>query len=101
MRYLQVLDIQNRKTVWTQEEEEVFILAHQIYGNRWTQIAECIPGRSDAYLKNHFYSTMRTLMPRVKSQAELTKDIKAVSVRSTAYFLKYMRDAINFIETHK
>ena len=33
------------KEAWTQEEELALIRAHQIYGNKWAELAKLLPGR--------------------------------------------------------
>ena len=39
------LDPMVKKAPWNEEEEFVFIEAHKINGNKWSEIAKMIPGR--------------------------------------------------------
>nr|GFB03365.1 hypothetical protein [Tanacetum cinerariifolium] len=41
-------------TDFTIEENDVLIRTHEIYSNRWTRIAEFLPGRSDSMIKNQW-----------------------------------------------
>lgn len=34
-----------KKDAWTTEEETVLIHAHQLYGNKWAEMAKLLPGR--------------------------------------------------------
>ncbi|GJM92517.1 hypothetical protein PR202_ga08994 [Eleusine coracana subsp. coracana] len=47
--------------IWTEEEDNKLISAHKRMGNRWSSIAEYLPGRSENAVKNHWNATLRSL----------------------------------------
>lgn len=53
------LDPDIKKNTWTKEEENLIFKYQRIIGNKWSEIATYLPGRSDNSIKNHFYSTVR------------------------------------------
>lgn len=58
---------------FTQVEDELIIVQQRALGNRWTTIAELLPGRTSSAVKNRWYTVLKKLPMRVRDEIAMKK----------------------------
>ncbi|EGR31446.1 myb-like DNA-binding domain protein, partial [Ichthyophthirius multifiliis] len=53
------------KDQWSQDEVWILYLCHRLKGNKWSEITNYLPGRTDNAIKNHWNSSMKKRIPEL------------------------------------
>ncbi|XP_019178317.1 PREDICTED: myb-related protein B-like [Ipomoea nil] len=62
------------KESWNEGDERLLVAVHEQLGNRWSEIAKRIPGRSENSIKNHWNATKRRLFSKRRMRSSSLQD---------------------------
>lgn len=81
-RWVNHLDPEIRKGVWTKTEMDILIDAQKELGNKWAEIAKRIPGRSENSVKNRWYNAKTSAKRKASKEEEERKAMGQISDES-------------------
>jgi hypothetical protein len=82
------LDPEVVKVSWTLDEERIIFESHQKLGNRWSEIAKRLPGRTDNSIKNHFHSALRRQCRKLLGNDITREHLKEYDAQLTTLILQ-------------
>lgn len=84
-RWINNLDPNLSKRMWSEEEDNKILELHAKYGNKWSLISKHIPGRTDNSIKNRFNSNLKrqlalgTVIPTYARTSTILRDVEEVT----------------------
>ncbi|KAJ1411552.1 SANT/Myb domain [Sesbania bispinosa] len=81
LRWINYLRPGLKRGVFSKHEEDTILTLHQMLGNKWSQIAQQLPGRTDNEIKNYWHSYLKKKVVKAK-ETDSHKQIQYASSSS-------------------
>ena len=84
-RWINFLCPNINKGMWSEKEENILFSTQLKIGNKWSELAKLLPGRSENDIKNHFYSKLRKYIRKICKELHKSKILEKKGINSSYY----------------
>ncbi|XP_044505310.1 transcription factor LAF1-like [Mangifera indica] len=83
LRWINHLRPELKRGMYTVQEEETILTLHRLLGNKWSQIAQHLPGRTDNEIKNYWHSYLKKKLGKLEEMDAYIKTQCATTTSSS------------------
>ncbi|RYR56243.1 hypothetical protein Ahy_A05g021997 [Arachis hypogaea] len=76
LRWINYLRPGLKRGMFTKQEEDTIVTFHHMLGNKWSQIAQKLPGRTDNEIKNYWHSYLKKKVAKEKEIDESHQQVQ-------------------------
>ncbi|KAK4724145.1 hypothetical protein R3W88_026924 [Solanum pinnatisectum] len=101
LRWINYLRPDLKRGTFSQQEENLIIQLHSLLGNKWSQIASRLPGRTDNEIKNLWNSSIKKKLRQKGIDPNTHKLLSVVENEEKVSAISKGSSELNFIESHE